>query len=165
MVRIPRVPRGPRLRIVVGAAIAVVIVAAVLSVVVDNGQSDSCRAVGDLFEFNDSQTELLRSRTHIPAAGSYDEPSAPTADDYAEWAQGLKKHAAGVTDPELAKHARRVAELANQTVGVVEQFRGESSTRDLLDRDLPSSVEKYSEVTANFKDEMQALEEACPRAS
>ncbi|BCI55328.1 hypothetical protein NIIDNTM18_46060 [Mycolicibacterium litorale] len=106
---------------------------------------------------------MLQSRTHTPAAGSRDEPSVLSESDYQAWAEGMRQHAAAVTDPELAEHARRAAELADRTVAVIRQFRVESSSRDVLDVEPPPSAKAYGEVTTEFRGEMEALERACPR--
>lgn len=161
----PRLPRGRALLISIAAVTAVVLVVAALTAIANGGQSNGCRAVGELLRFNDSQMELMRSRTHIPSAGSYDEPSAPTVGDYKAWADGMKRHAAEVTEPGLTTHAQRAAELAKQSVLAIEQFRSESDTRDLLDMSLPPSAESYAQVTAELDEQMQALEEACPQRS
>lgn len=145
---------------VVGAVVVVAVLAGTIALRV---QSNSCQNVDELIAFNKSQMEVLQSRTHVPAAGSHDEPSAPGEADYQAWADGLEKHADEVSDPELAKHARRAAELADQAVVVIRDFRTESSNRDILDLEPPPSVKKYGEVTARLNSEMQALENACPQ--
>lgn len=125
-------PRRRWLAAMVGVAVVALVVAVVGVVVVLRVQSSPCRAVDSLVAFNESQLAMLQSRTHTPAAGSRDEPSVLSESDYQAWAEGMRQHAAAVTDPELAEHARRAAELADRTVAVIRQFRVESSSRDVL---------------------------------
>ncbi len=143
--------------------VGVAVVALAVAVVVLRAQSNPCRAVDELVAFNQSQLALLQSRTHTPAAGSRDEPSAPSESDYQAWAEGMQQHAAEVTKPELAEHAQRAAELAEQTVVVIRKFRSESSSRDVLNVEPPPSAKAYGEVTTELRGELQALESACPR--
>lgn len=147
---------------IIGLAV-VVLAAVVVGTVVLRAPTDPCHAVDEMVEFNESQMALLQSRTHVPAAGSHDEPLAPSEADYQKWADGLAQHAADVTEPELAEHARRAAELADQAVVVIRQFRVESNSRDILDLEPPPSVKTYGEVTGKLNAEMQALKSACPQ--
>ena len=67
---------------------------------------------------------------HIPAAGSYEEVSAPSDADYQNWVDGLERRAREVTAPELAPHARRAADLAGQLITLMHQVRSEGSAQD-----------------------------------
>lgn len=149
--------------LVVGLVAAVVFVWAAVGVFANSGRSDECRAVDELLEFHHSQLEYFESKTHVPAAGSYDEPSSPSAEDYQVWADGLAERAAAVNEPQLAEHARRVGELATQSVHLVDQLRVEENARELLDFGPPPSLETYAQVSAAFNDEVAALDAACPQ--
>lgn len=155
--------RHRRYWVVIVAIATAIIVSVVAGTFLLRGQPNPCQAVGELVEFNESQMAQLQSRTHVPAAGSHDEPSAPSDADYQAWADGLQQHAAEVTAPDLKEHARRVAALADRAVVVIGEIRSESSSQDALDLEPPPSVKKYGEVTSELQTELQELKNSCPR--
>jgi hypothetical protein len=123
-----------------------------------------CHATREFVDFNQSQREYLESRTRIPAAGSDDEPSAPSDADYQKWADGLQERAERVTAPTLAPHARRVAELAGQAVSTMLQVRSEVNSHAAIDPQPPPSMKAYAAISKQFTTELNALNAACPTA-
>ena len=127
-------------------------------------RSSSCHGVAELVGFDRSQQDYLESRMHIPAAGSYEEFSAPSDADYQNWVDGLERRAREVTAPELAPHARRAADLAGQLITLMHQVRSEGSAQDPFDTELPPSAQAYAKVGTLFNTEMTTLKDACPGA-
>jgi len=91
-------------------------------------------------------------------AGGWGETAKP---DYAEWARQLRDYADQITDPRLAGHADRLADLAEQTAGLAPRAQAEMSATP-QPTDLPSSAREYSRIAKEFDDNLVALDGACP---
>jgi hypothetical protein len=97
-------------------AVVLVAVAAVVWNYFSGPSSSDCAPVRELLAFNKTQTDLLNSKTHIPAQGSYEEATEPSDLDYRNWADGLIDRAAKVTDPDLANQAKSLAQTTDRLV-------------------------------------------------
>jgi hypothetical protein len=49
-------------------------------------QTQPCRPVRALIDYNRATQDSLKAKTYFPLAGSYDEPKVPTDADYRAWA-------------------------------------------------------------------------------
>ena len=74
-----------------------------------------------LIEFNQRHNETLAANSDPNA------PSETSLSDYEAWAAQLKTYAAEIADPQVAPHAKKVADLASQTVTVVKQARDDAA--------------------------------------
>ncbi|MDT5063993.1 MAG: hypothetical protein QOK02_148 [Mycobacterium sp.] len=130
------------------AAIAVVLCVWLLP---DRSDSD-CPTVRQLIEFNQRHNEAL-------AANSDPDEETPLS-DYEAWAAQVGSYAIKITDPQLAPHAKAVADLASQTITVVKESRDEAVQAP--EPGPPPSAQKYAQVAVQFRDEINALNKACP---
>ena len=69
-----------------------------------------------------------------------------------------------VTAPELARHARRAADLAGRLITLMHEVRGEGSAQGPFDTELPPSAQAHAEGGTLFNTEMTTLKDACPAA-
>ena len=114
---------------------------------------DSCGTARDMINYNKTQTEAIAAKSD-PATGT----EAGVA-DYQQWADQLKNYA-GKTSGAQATHAQKVADLAGQTVTLVQQARSNNS--DPLVAQPPEWVQKYSDTQIQFQRELSALKDSCP---
>jgi hypothetical protein len=130
------------------AAIAVLLCVWLLP---DRSESD-CTTVRQLIEFNQHHNETL-------AANSDPNKETPPS-DYEAWAAQLHTYATEITDPQLAPHAEAVADLASQTMSVVKH--GQDDTAQSPAPGPPPWVQKYAQLDVQFRNELGALDKACP---
>ena len=130
------------------AAIAVLLCVWLLP---DRSDSD-CTTVRELIEFNQHHNETL--------AANSDPNKETQLSDYEAWAAQLGTYATKITDPQLAPHAKAVADLASQTTTVVKESRDEAA--QTLEPGPPPSAQKYAQVAVQFRNEIGALDKACP---
>ena len=131
------------------AMVAVVVVLLCVWLIPDRSNSD-CTTVRQLIEFNQRHNEAL-------AANS--DPNEAPLSDYEAWAAQLGSYATTITDPQLAPHAKAVADLAGQTVIVVKESRDEAVQTP--EPGPPQSAQKYAQVAVQFRNEITALNTAC----
>ncbi|OBK43307.1 hypothetical protein [Mycobacterium kubicae] len=143
---------------------AVLLTAGIVETWLIHSESEPCRRVRALIDFNSSQQKHLHELTNFPPAGSSDEPTVPTDADYQAWADGMQQRAAKVTTPQLAPHAQRAAELANKSLAISKQLNAEMDARPFLDRSLPPSATAFMKLNEEFVGELRALDRACPAA-
>jgi hypothetical protein len=143
-------------------AIAVAVVAVVafaLSETVFRRPSEECRPVQELLEFNSAQSELIDSKT------SDTDPAVPSvAEDavYQQWADGLARRAAEVTEPNLASTAVQVADSASQFVAKLPRLRAESQSRT-PGAPAPSVWLEMSLLNQRIVEGLDQLSDACER--
>jgi hypothetical protein len=80
---------------------------------------------------------------------------------YRDWATQLRTYANDIGDPGLARHAQKLADLADETVRVVVESRDDAA--QLPVPTPPAWVQKYAAVNSQFKIEIGELVAACPR--
>jgi hypothetical protein len=97
-------------------AVVLIAVGAFLYSYFSSPSSSDCAPVRELLAFNKTQTELLNSKTHVPAEGSGEPATEPSELDYRTWADGLTDRAAKVSDPELATQARALVQTVDRLV-------------------------------------------------
>ncbi|BBZ02338.1 hypothetical protein MCHIJ_17750 [Mycolicibacterium chitae] len=137
------------------AIILVAVVGLVLSETVFNRTSEECVPVRDLLEFNAAQAKEIED---------LEQSSGQDAGviEYQEWADGLAERAGKVTDPALATHAIRVADLASRFTIKLPQLRAESGSGAAAGQKTPPIVYEMYLVNAQITDEINQLLEACP---
>jgi hypothetical protein len=89
--------------------------------------STDCAPVQELLSFNKTQIDAMNAKTHIPAPGSHEAATEPTALDYQAWADGLADRAAKVTAPDLAGQATELAQTADRLVRARIDFDAQSA--------------------------------------
>ncbi|WP_157975509.1 hypothetical protein [Mycolicibacterium smegmatis] len=131
-------------------------IVAVLAVSKSGDQLNDCDKVRALLNFNrDHNKEIAEEST-----------SADHEVDlsvYRDWADQVQKYATEIEDPDLSQHADQFAELARETVSIVQRAREE--TQSSQDMGVPSWVEDYSAVESKSRSELAALESRCPTAA
>jgi hypothetical protein len=132
------------------AAIAVLLCVWLLP---DRSDSD-CTTVRQLIEFNQHHNETLAAHSDPK------NPSETPLSDYEAWAAQLGSYATKITDPQLAPHAKAVADLASETITVVKESRDEAAQTP--EPGPPPSAQKYAQVAVQFRNEIGALDKACP---
>lgn len=139
-------------------AVTVTVLAAIAAAVfiwVVPGRSDSdCAAVRQLLDSNAAHDQA------IIAQSDPDNPSETPVSDYRAQATQLKGFADEIADPGLARHAEKVAELADQTVGVVVESRDDANQAPVPGP--PAWVQKYADLNSQFKTELAELVAVCP---
>ena len=133
------------------AALAAIAVLLCVWLLQDRSDSD-CTTVRQLIEFNWNHNETL-------AANSDPNKETPLT-DYEGWAAQLGSYATKITDPQLAPHAKAVADLASQTITVVKESRDDAA--QIPEPGPPPWVQKYAQLDVQFKNELGALDKACP---
>jgi hypothetical protein len=133
------------------AAAATVVIPACSS----SAPKDSCGTTHQMLDYNKSQTAAIGAKSD-PEAGT----QASTV-DYQQWADQLKKYAGQISTPQTAgQHAQKAADLAGQTVTLVQQARNANS--EPLEAQPPQWVQQYSDVQVQLNRELLALKDACP---
>jgi hypothetical protein len=89
--------------------------------------SAQCAPVQELLAFNKTQIDAMNAKTHIPAPGSHEAATEPSALDYQAWADGLADRAAKVTSPELSGQATELAQTADRLVRARIDFDAQSA--------------------------------------
>jgi hypothetical protein len=137
------------------AAVVLAAIAAVVFVWVLPSRSDSdCTTVRQLIDFNQTHNEK------VTAQSDPNDPTETSLSDYESWAEKMRDFATEITDPQLAPHARHVAELASQTVQVVREARDDSNQPPVSGP--PPWVQKYAQLNIEFRAALSDLETACP---
>lgn len=139
------------------AAIVVAVVAAGVGTIAwfstDRSVSD-CETVQQMIAYNRSHSE------RIAAQSDAENPEETSLSDYSSWATEMHTYASKISDRNLAAHAKRAADLAEQSVTIVEESRDESNSTPLTTP--PPWVRKYAEIDAEFRAEVESLSTACP---
>lgn len=108
-----------------------------------------------MIEYNQSQRDALAS------AFKPEQRAQASLADYQNWADRLKAYAASITDPQLAPHARRLGDEAQQFVSLNAQIRGDTSVP--ADPAAPPTwTDAYVDLNRQFSGELAALDKACP---
>lgn len=139
-----------------GTLLTVAISAALISAVAcstDHPASD-CENVQQMIAYNRSHTEK------IAAESDAENPSETPISDYSAWAAKMGEYASHIANPDLAAHAEKAADLAGQSVSIVEEARNDSNqpTRS----GPPPWVKRYAEIDSQFRAELESLRTACP---
>ncbi len=95
----------------------------------------------------------------MATATGFDNPDPPAGDDYAEWADHLGQLAEAITQPALSDHAHRAADLAHQASAIASRSLAESPPSP---GKQPDWVADYARIDQSFRDELEALDTACP---
>lgn len=139
--------------IVLVAASAIV---AVLVVSKPGDKLNACDKVRALLNFN-------REHNREIAEQSTSADQDVSLSIYRDWADQIQKYATEIEDPDLSQHAQQFAELARETVSIVQRAREE--TQSSRDMGVPDWVEDYSAVESESRSEIAALESKCPTAA
>lgn len=144
--------------VLLGAAI--VVAAAIIGTVVamrsggPHHQSD-CDVAREMISYNKTQSQLLA------AAFNPDQDHEAGIGDYQAWADQLRRYATQITAPNLAPPAGRLADEADQLVGLVKQSRADRSAP--ADPATPPPWAKpYADLNTQFHANLVALDQACP---
>lgn len=114
-----------------------------------------CPAVRAMIDYNKSQSRILAN------AFNPEQGTQPSVSDYQNWANRLQSYASSVKDHDLAPHAHRLADEANQMVALVSQARNDTSVP--ADPQAPPPwAAPYAKLSQQFRAELQALDKACP---
>lgn len=73
----------------------------------------------------------------------------------------MQGYAARVKAPNLATHARRLADEANDMVGLVKQVRSDTSV-PANPNTPPPWTQPYADLSKQFHSDLTALDSACP---
>jgi hypothetical protein len=141
--------------VAIGVA-AVAIVALVLSETVFHKKPQECGPVQEFLDYNHSQSEQIAAKTA-------DESGLPTATDeiiYRAWADGLAERAQRVTDPDLARTASQVSNLANQFVNKLSTVRIQANAR-APGAPAPPVVYEMDALNKQISQKLQELSDAC----
>jgi hypothetical protein len=138
--------------------VGVVVVAAVVAVVsiwlVPDDSDSGCAKVRQMLKYHKAHNNAITARSDP------DNPTETSLSDSQSWATRLKAYADDVADPRLAPHTHQVAVIAAQTVAVVEQARDDSAQSPVPGP--PPWAQRHAQLNAQFRDELGALEQACP---
>lgn len=141
-----------------GAAVAVLVVALVAwRFTTHHGQSSpsDCQVVRTMVDYNKSQGRILAN------AFNPEQGREASVSEYQDWANHLQDDAARITVPDLATHARLLADGANKMVELVTQVRSDTSVP--ADPGAPPWwVQPYADINKQFHSELGALNRACP---
>jgi hypothetical protein len=135
------------------AAFAAIAVLLCVWLLPDRSDSD-CTTVRQLIEFNQRHNETLAANSD-----PNNPPETSPSDDEA-WVARLGNYASKITDPQLAPHAKAVADLASQSLTVAKE--GQDDTAQSPEPGPPPWVQKYAQLDVQFKNELGALDKACP---
>lgn len=137
----------------VAALVAALIVGVSIWMTTKRSDSD-CTTVHELIEFNHAHNQALTAQS---------DPNSRTEtsiSDYQAWAARLNGYADEIEDPDLKPHARQVADLASRTVTIVQQARDDAAQSP--GPGPPPWVQEYARANDQFRDEIAALQKACP---
>lgn len=107
-----------------------------------------------MIEFNQQHNTDLINRSGFDSDEQSDDA------DYQLWADRLHDFAKDLRRPELERHARHAADLGSDAAALVPSVR-----REMADGTMPSdspAMRKYAVIDGQFRDEMAALDSACP---
>jgi hypothetical protein len=140
------------------AAVVILVVAGIVAAVLISSRHDDgdCRVARSMIDYNKSQSQLLAD------AFNPDQDRQPAVSAYRAWADRLRQDSTRIAAPELAQHADRLADEADQLVGLVEEARTDKSVP--ADPDAPPPwAQPYAELSHQFHDNLVALDQACPK--
>ena len=103
---------------------------------------------------NNQFNEHVESATSIGAE--------PGIGEYRDWASQLSHLAEQVRDPALAERATTLANLAEETVAVVEQFRVDAAPAPNQASAPPQYAQDYARIGKQFNTSLATLYENCP---
>ncbi len=132
------------------AALATTVVVALAVVWLTRPSTSDCATVREILSYNDDHSSMVARNTDGETPES----------DYQAWAAHLGELADEVTEPDLAEHANRVADLADQTVSVVRQARDDVTRQP--ETAPPPWVSDYAKLNAEFATEVHLLGQRCP---
>jgi len=136
------------------AALATTVVVALAVVWLTRPATSDCQTVREILSSNDDHSSMVARNT------DGETPAETSESDYQTWAAHLGELADEVTEPDLAEHANRVADLADQTVSVVRQARDDVNRQP--ETTPPPWVSDYAKLNAKFADELHLLGQRCP---
>lgn len=134
-----------------GVIVVVAVTAAVWLGVARRDSGDDCAAVREMIAVNHEHVAQVDAEANAGVQ--------PTQDEYEQWAHRLRDLAAGIDDPKLAAHARRMADLAGQSVTLNSAMPAE------LAAPQPGpgpAATKYAALNQQFVAEQRELDRACP---
>lgn len=142
---------------VIGAAVvvAVCVAVAVWVFVLPKGSPSDCSTVRAMMAYNKQHNEVIKSKTDLDAG------KEPAVSDYQEWATHLHNLADQVQDSQMSTGAHKLAELADETVGVVQRSRSDT-TSGPSDASPPQWAQNAARVNQEFVAEQVELDKACP---
>jgi hypothetical protein len=114
-----------------------------------------CSQVRAMIEYNKSQRDALAN------AFKPEQRAQASLADYQHWADRLNAYAASITDPQLAPHAHRLGDEAQQFVSLNAQIRSDPSVP--ADPAAPPAwTHTYVDLSRQFNSDLTALDTACP---
>ena len=140
-----------------GVGTVVLIVAAVVVVfvwVLPTDQDSDCTTVRELIAFNEAHNEKVTTQSDP------NDPTETSLSDYEAWAAQMRNYAEEISEPQLAPHADKVADLASQTVTIVQEARDDSAQAP--PSGPPAWVQEYAQANLQYRNELAALEKGCP---
>ena len=142
---------------ITGAAVvvAICVAVAVWAFVLPKGSQSDCSTVRAMIAYNKQHNEVIKSKTDLDAG------KVPAVSDYREWAVHLRNLADQVRDPQLSTGAHKLADLADETVGVVQRSRSDT-TGGPSDAAPPQWAQDAARVNQEFVAEQVDLDKACP---
>ena len=118
-------------------------------------QKTDCDIAREMIGYNKTQSQLLAT------AFTPNQDHEASVGDYQNWADQLRRYAGQITAPNLAPPAGRLADEADQLVGLVKQARADHSAP--ADPAAPPPWAKpYADLNAQFHANLVALDQACP---
>jgi hypothetical protein len=120
--------------------------------------SEDCRPVLEMLEFNQSQAEVIASKT----GDSDGVPNQAEEIAYQAWADGLADRARNVSAPELAFTAGQVARLADDFVGKMATLRTQAQNR-APGAPTPPVVYEMDALNNEISRKFAELSDACER--
>ncbi len=141
------------------ACVVIAVTAIALSQNMFRRNSEECRPVRELLEFNSAQAALIASKSDDQATPTV--PSVAEDAAYQTWADGLAQRAEQVSSPELAVHAIGVADLATQFVTKLPQLRAQTQAR-APGASAPPVAYEMAALNDRLSGELAQLSRACP---
>ena len=138
--------------LIAGLVVAVVVTGCIVLVI--SKRSSDCDTVRSMIAHNNQFNE------HVESAASIG--TEPGIGEYRDWASQLSHLAEQVRDPELAERATTMANLAEETVPVVEQFLVDGAPAPNEASAAPQYVQDYSRIGQQFNTNLATLDQNCP---
>lgn len=145
----------------IGTASIAVVAAVVAGVLVwranipQSQPATDCQVARAMIDYNKSQSRSL-AKAFDPEQGK-----EASVSDYQNWASQMQGYASRIKAPDIAAHAQRLADEANQLTDLVKQARSDTSVP--ADPGAPPAwAQPYADLSKRFHSELTALNKACP---
>lgn len=141
-----------RTKVFVAVGLVAAVIVTVCIVFVVSKRSSDCDTVRSMIDHNNQFNEHVESATATAVEVDVSE--------FRVWASQLDRLAGQVQDPALAEQAGRLANLAYEHVGVVEQFRAAPATDE--NSAAPQWAKDFSRFGQQFNTSLATLDQRCP---